>query len=82
MHLFLFILIDVFPHLVLVKPNWIGISSNEFISIHTLDCEGSLDPLLLTIHEDGHELLLSLLLSGFLLWCKFLLSPCHLLVCC
>ena len=62
----LFILINIFPHFILVQPNRISISPDEFINRNTIDCGGTLNPLLLAIHEDCHILFLPLFLCGFL----------------
>jgi hypothetical protein len=37
-----------------VKPDRVGVSTNEFIDLQTLDGRGTFDPLLFPMDEDGH----------------------------
>jgi hypothetical protein len=44
-----------------MQPNRIGIPFHELINIHAFYCNRTPDAFLLAIHENGHELLPSLL---------------------
>src|SRR4030095_1710024 len=47
---------NLFPHLVLVKPDFVRILSEELIRVHTVDERRSTHSLLFSIHKHGHEL--------------------------
>ena len=59
------------PHLILMQPNGIRISSDELIHLHSIDGGRSPDSLLLSMDENGHEILLSLFLRCLLGGGKF-----------
>jgi hypothetical protein len=44
----------VFPHFILIQPDRVGGSADEFIGIQTLDGRRTLDPLLFPMDEEGH----------------------------
>ena len=45
--LFPIILIHIFPHLILMQPNWISVSTDKFIYRNAIDCGASSTPALL-----------------------------------
>ncbi|MCH7920669.1 MAG: hypothetical protein IIC50_22155, partial [Planctomycetes bacterium] len=49
-----FILIYVFPHFILVQPNGISVSEDEFFCWNAINRGRTLDTFLLAIHEDCH----------------------------
>ena len=63
--------IRIFPHLVLMQPDGVGVLANKLIRAHTVDGRRSFDSLLLAIHENIHVLLLSSLLCSLLGCSKF-----------
>ena len=62
----LLLLIHVFPHPVLVKPDGICISPDEFVHIHAVDGRRAFDAFLLAIDENGLVFLLLFSLRTFL----------------
>ena len=50
----------MFPKSVFVQPDGVGIASDEFIDGHTFNRRRARNPLLLSVNEDHHVLLLSL----------------------
>ena len=54
-----------FPEPVLVQPNGIRISGNEFLDGQAVNRRRTRHPLLLAVDEDGHEFLLSLARARF-----------------
>ena len=51
---------------ILVQPDGIGIQADVFIRAHPINGGRTADADLLAIHENGHEILLALLLRGAL----------------
>jgi hypothetical protein len=62
---------DVFPQFILMQPDWISISSDEVINIHSINGGLPLHSLLLTVKKNGHVFLLSSLLLSLLGGCQF-----------
>jgi hypothetical protein len=70
-------LVHVLPHFILMEPNWVSISSDEFFGIHAVNGEGSLHTLLLTTDENCHILFSAPFLFGLLLRSEFFLRFGH-----
>ena len=48
----------------LVEPERVGVSADEFLRVHTFDGGRAADSDLFAVHEDGHEILLTLFLAA------------------
>jgi hypothetical protein len=71
---------QVFPHLVLMQPDWIAVSSDEFLGIKAVYQLGSENTLLFAIQEDGHEHGALAGLFAPLRWREFVLRSGHALL--
>ncbi len=63
--------VKILPHLILMKLNGIGISSDELIHVQAIDCLRSLYPLLFSVDEDSFIFLPPSLLFSFFSRSKF-----------
>ena len=64
-------LVHVLPKPILMQPNRIGVPLDELIHVHAINSRRASDSLLLSIHENGHELLAALLPRSLLISCQF-----------
>jgi hypothetical protein len=62
---------------VLVQPNRVGISPDELVNVHAIDRRRAPDALLLSMNENGHELLSPLLARPLFCGAEFSFMSCH-----
>jgi hypothetical protein len=67
----------IFPHFILMQPDWISISPDEVINIHSINGGRTLHSFLLTVNKNSHVFLLSSLSLGLFGRCQFAFGFCH-----
>ena len=63
-----------FPHLVLMQPDWVRVSSDEFIDRHAVNLLRSPDAFLSTVYENDHERGIAFFLQAFFFLREFSLA--------
>ena len=67
------LLLQIFPHFILMHPDWVGIMADEFLDFCFLFSRGySFHPFLFAIYKDNHEFFASFISGSALLGSQFL----------
>ena len=74
-----FLLFDVFPYLIPVKPYVVGVASDKIIQINAIDSRWAIHSFLLSIGENCRVLQLTFLPLGFFCRSKFPFQFGHLI---